>query len=130
MKIEVSNNPAMFNGSVRLFWNLPQYGWFDNSKVVKNNPKTYLKKILNEQKEQQNFLISGKITDYTDFEELFTTFNTKTLDYFESEFLNFSRSIYDYVDTLPATTTSESLQVLEQMAERVNENKTTNRDIT
>ena len=108
MKIELSNNPSMFNGTVRLFWNAPQYGWFDNSKLKKNDPKTYLKKILNEQKEQQNFLISGKITDYTDFEELFTTFNTKTLDYFESEFLNFSRSIYDYVDTLPPTTTTEA----------------------
>ena len=109
MKIEVSNNPAMFNGSVRLFWNLPQYGWFDNSKVVKNDPKTYLKKILNEQKEQQNFLISGKISDYTDFEELFTTFNVKTLDYFESEFLNFSRSIYDFEDTLPNTLVEQEL---------------------
>ena len=105
MKVELSANNAMFNGSVRLFWNVPQYGWFDNSKVVKNNPETYLKKILNEQKDQQNFIISGDKKDYTDFQELFTTFNTKTLDYFESEFLNFSRSIYDYVDTLPTPST-------------------------
>ena len=98
MKTELSGNNAMFNGSVRLFWNAPQYGWFDNSKVIKNDPETYLKKILNEQKDQQNFIISGEKKDYTDFQELFTTFNTKTLDYFESEFLNFSRSIYDFVD--------------------------------
>ena len=108
MKVELSNNPSMFNGTVRLFWNVPQYGWFNNSELKKNDPKTYFKKILNEQKEQQNFLISGKLTDYTNFEELFTTFNTQTLDYFESEFLNFSRSIYDYVDTLPPTTTTEA----------------------
>ena len=101
MKVELSNNPAMFNGSVRLFWNAPQYGWFDNSKLVKNNPETYLKQILNDQKEQQNFLITGDNGDYTDFEELFTTFNTSVLDKFESEFLNFSKSLYDYVDTLP-----------------------------
>ena len=107
MKVELSNNPAMFNGSVRLFWNLPQYGWFDNTKVVKNNPETYLKKIINDQKDQQNFLITGKNTDYTDFEELFTTFDTKILDYFESEFLNYSRSVYDYVDTLPENKTYE-----------------------
>jgi len=111
MKVELSNNPAMFNGTVRLFWNAPQYGWFDNSKVIKNDPETYLKKILNEQKEQQNFLISGNKTDYTDFQELFTTFNTKTLDYFESEFLNFSRSIYDFVDTLPSSQTNDNLNV-------------------
>jgi hypothetical protein len=101
MKVELSNNNAMFNGSVRLFWNTPQYGWFDNSKVVKHSPEKYLKQILNEQKDQQNFLIGGNQSDYTSFEELFTTFNSKTLDYFESEFLNFSRSLYDYVDTLP-----------------------------
>ncbi len=107
MKIELYNNPSMFNGTVRLFWNAPQYGWFNNDQVKKNNPLTYLKEILNEQKEQQNFLISGEITDYTSFEELFTTFNTQTLDLFESEFLNFSRSLYDYVDTLPETTKAE-----------------------
>ena len=112
MKFELSNNPAMFNGSVRLFWNAPQYGWFDNNSLKKNDPRTYFKQILNEQKDQQNFLISGKLNDYTNFEELFTTFNTKTLDYFESEFLNFSRSIYDYVDTLPQNITSETKQNL------------------
>jgi len=101
MKVELSNNPAMFNGTVRLFWNVPQYGWFDNSKLKKNNPETYLKKILNEQKDQQNFLITGNDTEYTNIEELFTTFDISVLDNFESEFLNFSRSLYDYVDTLP-----------------------------
>ena len=101
MKKELFNNPAMYNGTVRLFWKSPQYGWFDNSKLKKNNPETYLKEILNESKSQQNFLISGLDNSYTNIEELFTTFNTETLDYFESEFLNFSRSTYDYVDTLP-----------------------------
>lgn len=101
MKVELSNNPAMFNGSVRLFWNAPQYGWFDNSKVLKNDPATYLKKIFFNQADQQNFSINGKGSDYSNFEELFTTFDTSVLDIFESEFLNFSRSIYDFVDTLP-----------------------------
>lgn len=101
MKVELSNNPAMFNGSVRLFWNSPQYGWFDNSKVLKNDPSTYLKKIFFNQANQQNFSINGKTSDYSNFEELFTTFDTRVLDIFESQFLNFSRSIYDFVDTLP-----------------------------
>lgn len=114
MKTELYNNPSMFNGTVRLFWNAPQYGWFNNDQVKKNDPLTYMKEILNEQKEQQNFLISGEMNDYTSFEELFTTFNSKTLDIFENEFLNFSRSLYDYVDTLPETTKSESLQILDQ----------------
>jgi len=113
MRTELSGNEAMFNGSVRLFWNAPQYGWFDNSKVIKNDPETYLKKILNEQKDQQNFIISGNKNDYTDFQELFTTFNIKTLDYFESEFLNFSRSIYDFIDTLPSSQTASNLNTTE-----------------
>ena len=74
MRDELSGNNAMFNGSVRLFWNAPQYGWFDNSRVVKNDPETYLKTILNKQKDQQNFIISGDKKDYTDFQELFTTY--------------------------------------------------------
>ncbi|NBU82336.1 MAG: hypothetical protein EBS55_11885, partial [Flavobacteriaceae bacterium] len=89
MKVELSNNPSLFNGSVRLFWNCPQYGWFDNQKLVKNNPGTYLKQIINNEKDQQNFLISGKIDDYTNFEELFTTFEIQLLDDFETHFLNF-----------------------------------------
>lgn len=105
MKFELSNNPSMYNGSVRMFWNAPQYGWFDNSKLVKNNPETYLKQILNEQKDQQNFLITGNQTDYTNFEELFTTFNSSLLDEFEKHFLNFSRSLYDFVDILPSSET-------------------------
>ena len=116
MKEELVNNDSMFNGSVRLFWNAPQYGWFDNSKVVKNDPGTYMKEIFNTEKLQQNFLISGDQTKYTNIQELFTTFDIETLDKFESEFLNFSRSIYDYVDTLPANKGSESLQLLNQMA--------------
>ena len=101
MKIELSNNSEMFNGSVRLFWNIPQYGWFDNSKVIKNDPESYMKKILFDKSDQENFSINGKISDYSNFEELFTTFDISILDNFESEFLNFSRSIYDFEDTLP-----------------------------
>lgn len=101
MKVELSNNPAMFNGTVRLFWNVPQYGWFDNSKIVKNNPNTYLKKIFFNEKNQQNFSLNGSVSEYSNFEELLTTFEIDLLDKFELEFLNFSRSIYDYTDTLP-----------------------------
>jgi hypothetical protein len=122
MKVELLNNNAMFNGSVRLFWNAPQYGWFDNDKVVKNNPETYMKEIFNTEKLQQNFLITGNQTKYTNIEELFTTFDIQTLDSFESEFLNFSRSVYDYVDTLPTTTNSQTIQLANQDA---NPNATT-----
>lgn len=117
MKVELSNNPSLFNGSVRLFWNCPQYGWFDNQKLVKNDPGTYLKQIINNEKDQQNFLISGKIDDYTNFEELFTTFEIQLLDDFETHFLNFSRSIYDYVDILPTNLPTDGLLVTPQQSQ-------------
>jgi hypothetical protein len=37
-KIEVSNNPAVHNGSLRIFWKAPNYGYFDNNWVTKPQP--------------------------------------------------------------------------------------------
>ena len=102
MKTNFLNNPAMYNGSVRLYWNAPNYGWFDNSEVVKNSPDTYLKTIFNNKRTQQNFSINGGTNDYTDISEIFTTFDRGILDLFENEFLNFSKSVYDFEDTLPS----------------------------
>ena len=102
MKVEVSSNPAVFNGSVRLFWGSPNYGYFDNTKITKPNPDSYLKEILTDKKTQQNFSLNGDITKYNKISEMFTTFDTEVLDYFEQEFLNFSRSIYDYKTLVPS----------------------------
>ena len=102
MKVEVSSNPAVFNGSVRLFWGSPNYGYFDNTKISKPNPDSYLKEILNDKKTQQNFSLNGDNTKYDKISEMFTTFDTEILDYFEQEFLNFSRSIYDYKTLVPS----------------------------
>ena len=102
MKVEVSSNPAVFNGSVRLFWGSPNYGYFDNTKITKPNPDSYLKEILTDKKIQQNFSLNGDITKYNKISEMFTTFDTEILDYFEQEFLNFSRSIYDFKTLVPS----------------------------
>ena len=85
MKVEVSSNPAVFNGSVRLFWGSPNYGYFDNTKITKPNPDSYLKEILTDKKIQQNFSLNGDITKYNKISEMFTTFDTEILDYFEQE---------------------------------------------
>jgi len=103
MRIELSQNPAVFNGSVRLFWNAPTYGYYNNSFVVKNNPDTYLKNILNNSNTQQNFLISGQKSDYSYLDDMFSAFDKNVLDLFELQFLNFSKSIYDYTDLIPPT---------------------------
>ena len=103
LDVEISQNPAVFNGSVRLFWDAPTYGYFDNSSVSKNDPDTYLKNIFPDSKTQQNFLISGDKGDYVYLDDMFSAFDKNMLDLFEQHFLNFSKSIYDYTDILPPT---------------------------
>ena len=118
MKVELSNNPALFNGSVRMFWNCPQYGYFDNQNLVKNNPETYMKQILNDETDQQNFLISGKQNDYTSIEEVFSAFEIQLLDDFETHFLNFSSSLYDYNDILPSQLPTKDLNVTPETSQK------------
>jgi hypothetical protein len=103
MLIEVSQNKSMFNGSVRLYWNAPNYGYFDNSKVVKNLPDTYLKNIYSDSQIQENFKITGNVSDYTPLDDMFSAFDKEILDLFELQFLNFSKSVYDYTDLIPPT---------------------------
>ena len=108
LKFEVTNNPSLYNGSVRLFWGAPNFGFFDNTRVVKSSPDSYFKHILSGQSIQQNFLIDGNVNEYTKISEMFTTFEKGVLDLFETEFLNFSRSLYDYKQTIPPTQTTET----------------------
>jgi hypothetical protein len=96
LKIEITNNPALFNGSVRMFWGAPNYGYFDLTKITKPDPSSYMKEIFPDKEIQQNFSLNGDSKKYNKISEIFTTFETEVLDYFEEEFLNFSRSIYDY----------------------------------
>ncbi len=91
---EVSGNTSMYNGSVRLFWSLPNYGYYDNSRVVKPTPLQHLKKILSG-RTQENFSINSTPYDYSDISEMFSVFEKDVLDLFESKFLDFSKSKYD-----------------------------------
>lgn len=108
LKFEITNNPSLYNGSVRLFWGSPNFGFFDNTRVIKSKPDSYFKEILSGDSIQQNFLIDGDINKYTKISEIFTTFEKGILDLFESEFLNFSRSVYDYRQTITPTQTTET----------------------
>jgi hypothetical protein len=123
LKFEISNNPSMYNGSVRLFWAAPNYGYFDNSKVVKPTPEQHLKQIYSNKLNsfgtpflggltpiplnQQNFSINGNIDLYSDISEIFSVFNKDILDKFETEFLNFSKEAVDF-------TTNENEDLNEQ----------------
>jgi hypothetical protein len=99
-KIEVKNNPAIHNGSTRIFWKAPNYGYFDNTNLVKPQPDEYMRDIFNNTETQQNFGVFGDPTKYSKISELFTTFSPEILDSFEAQFLNFSKSIYDFESTV------------------------------
>jgi hypothetical protein len=98
LKVEVKDNPAVFNGSVRMFWSLPNYGYFDNNRLGLNSPDEYLKTIILDNKKQQTFSINGDVTKYSKIDEVFSIFEKRVLDLFEEHFLNFSKSKYDYVN--------------------------------
>jgi len=100
MTTEISNNPALHNGAVRLFWKASNYGYFDNSKVVKPQPDEYIREIFNNSEEQENFSILGDPTKYSKISELFTTFTPEILNQFENQFLLFSKSVYDFESNL------------------------------
>ena len=115
LKFEISNNQSMYNGSVRLFWAAPNYGYFDNTKVVKPTPEQHLKEIYSNNvnsfgipffggltpipSNQQNFSINGNATSYSDISEIFSVFGKDILDKFETEFLNFSKEAVDFTTT-------------------------------
>ena len=88
----------MYNGSVRMFWASPHYGYFDLSKITKPSPTEYLKTVFFNTEEQENFSLNGNV-NYTQISEIFSVFEKEILDQFEEEFLNFSKCKYDYVDT-------------------------------
>jgi hypothetical protein len=96
LKTEVNSNQAMYDGSVRLFWGAPNYGYYDNSKVKKPSPFAYMKHIFSGQSQQENFSINGVDSDYSQMSEMLSVFEKDVLDGFETEFLKFSKSIYDY----------------------------------
>ena len=90
-KVDLTNNPNLYNGSVRCLWAAPNYGYFDSNQLSFPQPDSYL-----------NFITSGNdqtplyfSTDdkYTKIEEVFSVFEKKILDSFEIEFLNFSRTM-------------------------------------
>lgn len=86
------NNPSIYNGSVRLLWSAPNYGYFDNGQIEKPQPDSYVNKI-NAGSEQQSAFKMLMDDDYSKIEEIFSVFDKSILDKFEQEFLNFSKPI-------------------------------------
>lgn len=95
LKNPIVNNTAVTNGAVRTFWSLPNYGYFDNSKLIIPPPDKYFKEILTGESQQQSFIISNT-NSYTSIEDVFSIYEKEALDIMEREFLNFSKSQYDF----------------------------------
>ena len=92
-KITIPNNPAVFNGSARMFWAVSQYGYFDNQLITKPAPNEWIKKIDNNSEDQAPFSLGYQ---YSSIEDLFGTFSKEELDQFEQHFLNFSKSEWEF----------------------------------
>ena len=98
LKIEITGNTAMYNGSVRTYWGAPNFGYFDSTRVIKPQPDEYVKQILSGQTIQDNYSLNGENGSYTKISELLSVFDKNTLDGFEKLFLDFSKSVYDLTD--------------------------------
>jgi hypothetical protein len=99
-----NGNPAVFNGSVRLFWVASNYGYFDSTKIVKPSPYSYMNKVEIDPSNMSPFRLLGT-EDYSKIDEMFSVFEKRILDSFEEEFLSFSKAISNIDEGVPTKTT-------------------------
>jgi len=97
----ITGNTSVYNGSMRLLWASPNYGYFDDSQIVKPSTNSYLNEILGDSNSLSPYKLSNQ-NNYTNIEEFFSIFEKEILDTFEAEFKNFSKSV-DKVDLTPTT---------------------------
>lgn len=93
----IENNPSVANGSVRLFWETPNYGYFDSSQLKKPLYDEYLNKYDGMDNITPFKLLNTN--EYSKIEEIFSIFSKPVLDEFEKNFLDFCRSEYNTVST-------------------------------
>ena len=89
-----TNNTSTYNGSVRLLWSAPNYGYFNASKSVLPPPDSYVNKITPTDLQQSPFKLLT-VDEYSKIEEIFSVFDKSILDKFEEQFLNFSKPVSD-----------------------------------
>jgi hypothetical protein len=99
-----SSNPSVFNGSCRLFWKSPNYGYFDTTLARKPEPDEYMNQIRQDITELSPFRFLGE-GQYTKIDDIFSVFDKKILDLFEVEFLNFCKPLTD-IELGPKTVVS------------------------
>ena len=89
--VDLTNNPNMYNGSVRCLWSAPNFGYFDSNQLVFPEPDSYLTSITTGNSQTPLYFLTQD--NYTKIEEVFSVFEKKILDSFETEFLNFCKPI-------------------------------------
>lgn len=98
---ELFNNPALFNGSVRTFWKMPNYGYLDTENIERPDYDEYLNliPIIGDVPPFKLVLPSGTINiteNYSKIDDLLSVYEKKVLDLFEREFLKFSQSVLNF----------------------------------
>lgn len=89
-----NGNPSVFNGSCRLFWKSPNYGYFDSTLARKPEPDEYMNQIRQDITELSPFRFLS-LGEYTKIDDIFSVFDKKILDLFEEEFLYFCKPLTD-----------------------------------
>ena len=88
-KVDLTNNPNVYNGSVRCLWAAPNFGYFDSNQLAFPQPDSYLNFITSGTNQTPFYFLAEN--KYTNIEEVFSVFEKKILDSFEVEFLNFCK---------------------------------------
>jgi len=86
----VNANNSVYNGSMRLLWASPNYGYFDATQIKKPLTNQYLNYINGSSDTLSPFILSNQ-QNYTTIEEFFSVFSSDILDSFETEFMNFCK---------------------------------------
>ena len=94
----LSNN-SIYNGTVRSFWGAPNYGYFNNAFASKPAYNQYIN-FINPTQPVSPFKLMNAQVEYSSVEEIFSVFTKTQLERFESEFLKFSKSVYNINDVV------------------------------
>jgi hypothetical protein len=95
----ITGNTSVYNGSMRLLWASPNYGYFDDSQIIKPSAESYLNEIKGDESALSPYELLNQ-DNYSKIEEFFSIFEKDILDTFEMEFKTFSKSM-DKVDITP-----------------------------
>jgi hypothetical protein len=100
---DVFSNKSVHNGAVRILWESPNYGYFNNDMITKPKHYEYIKNVKSDGDNTNPFELNNG--EYSNIEDLINLFDKDTLDIFESEFIRFCEksSISDLGELRPNT---------------------------